>query len=237
MTQEVLKALVVDDERLARARMKKLLSAHRQLKVVGEASDIIEAEGAIEAYAPDVVFLDIQMPGGSGFDLLLKRRIDAHVVFVTAFDQHAIEAFNVGAVDYLLKPVDPARLTLCVERLVGKSEPVDDRVALREGNELRLVRINDIALISAEGDYCVVRTIDGTSVRHKRSLAEWERRLGEAFFRSHRSILVALQHLERLERAEGSTSQVRLRGVPDAVPVSRARVQHLREILERTELS
>jgi len=104
---ETRKAILVDDERLARSSLRALLEEHPQVQIVGEAANARQAKEAIEAQHPDVVFLDIQMPGGSGFDLLEQLDAPPAVIFVTAFDQYAIRAFEVNAVDYLLKPVDP----------------------------------------------------------------------------------------------------------------------------------
>ena len=110
--KKLLKALIVDDERLARNDIKSLLAEYENIKIVGEAEDVPSAIKAIAALKPDVVFLDIQMPGSSGFDLLEQIDISGHVIFITAFDEHAIRAFEVNALDYLLKPVNPERLSI-----------------------------------------------------------------------------------------------------------------------------
>jgi two-component system LytT family response regulator len=231
-------ALIVDDERLARARLKKLLEAHAtELAVVAEADSVDAAEAALAAHAPDVLFLDVAMPGGSGFDLLARRRVAAAVVFVTAFDEHAIRAFEVGAVDYLLKPVEPERLAASVARLRARARdggPPPDRVCLShgDGGALRLVDVADIILVRAERDYTEIVLRDGSTFLQKMPLTRWETRLGAAFVRVHRGALVSVAAVERVERvADGSTSRLFLRGYAHAVTVSRAHAAHLKEVL------
>jgi two-component system LytT family response regulator len=109
-----MKVLIIDDERLARLELRRLLAAHPALQVVGEAANAIDGRGAIEELAPDLVFLDIQMPGGSGFDLLASLDDPPPVIFTTAFDEYALRAFEVSALDYLLKPIEPPRLAHAV---------------------------------------------------------------------------------------------------------------------------
>ncbi|NQX92871.1 MAG: response regulator transcription factor, partial [Flavobacteriales bacterium] len=119
-----MKALIVDDERLARKDLIQLLENHPKIEIVGEAQDAIEAEEKIKELQPDVIFLDIQMPGKSGFDLLEHLQFPPQVIFVTAHDEHAVKAFEVSALDYLMKPVEPKRLEESVEKLLSRWEPV-----------------------------------------------------------------------------------------------------------------
>ena len=117
--KEAIRALVVDDERLARQELRRLLAAHPEVRVVGEAAGVDEAARLIERQQPDVVFLDVQLPGETGFDLFERAAVSARVVFVTAHDAHALRAFDVNALDYLLKPVAPERLAETVAREAG----------------------------------------------------------------------------------------------------------------------
>ncbi len=228
-----MRTLLIDDERLARVRLRSLLSTHPDFEVVGEADSIASALEAIDELKPELLFLDISMPGGSGFELFARRRVEAAVVFVTAFDAHAIRAFEVGAVDYLLKPIEPERFEACLERLRSRPRPADerDRLALSDGRAMRLVEVGEIAMIGALGDYSEVLLRDGQRLVQKHTLAFWEERVGQALFRVHRSALVALDAIERVERAEGSASKLFLHGEQREVPVSRSRVSALKAAL------
>lgn len=223
-----MRALLVDDERLARARLAKLLEAHPGVTVVAEADSVAAAEAAIAAHAPDLVFLDISMPGGSGFELFSRTPLAAHVVFVTAFDQHAIRAFEVGAIDYLLKPIEPARLADSIERVRGRA-PATDRICLTGGGAVRVVPVADVLLVRADGDYSELLLRDGSRIVQKETLTRWEQRLGRGFLRVHRDALVSLAEVDRVERdPDGSTYRVRLRGHPEVIPVSRSRAALLK---------
>jgi two-component system, LytTR family, response regulator len=229
-----MKALVVDDERLARARLLKLLQAHPQIVIVAEADSVDAAEAAVVAHAPEVIFLDIAMPGGSGFDLLARQRVEASVVFVTAYEEHALRAFEVNALDYLLKPVEPERLAATIARLGQRVAPGAGRICLSDGGRTRVVALTDILIVKAERDYTELRLKDGSSVLVKIPIARWEARLGSAFVRVHRSALVQVAEVARLDRAgAGSTSVAFLRGHSPPVPVSRSHAARVREALNR----
>ncbi len=223
-----MRVLLVDDERLARARMRKLLRAHEHIEVVAEADSVDRAHAAILAHAPELVFLDISMPGESGFELLTRMRVDAHIIFVTAHDQHAISAFEVGAIDYLLKPVEAHRLAQAIERVRSRTTPPTDRLQLKQGRRVLLVRTGDILMVRAKGDYSEFLLRDGSRVEQHHPLGHWEKRLGNGFFRVHRSTIVSLVDVERVERAAGSSSQLYLRHLEEAIPVSRSRVKALK---------
>jgi two-component system, LytTR family, response regulator len=217
-----MRALVVDDERLARARLRKLLEAHPEVIVVAEADSVASARAAIEVHAPDLIFLDIAMPGATGFDLLAEVHVDANVVFVTAYDEHAIRAFEVGAVDYLLKPIDPARLADSVHRVRTRPLPAPDRICVAGGGTVRVLALADVIMIRAHGDYSELVLRDGSTVIQKQPLGSWERRLGAGFMRVHRNALVSLADVERVERADGSNHRLHLRGVAEPITVSRS---------------
>jgi two-component system LytT family response regulator len=225
------KALLVDDERLARARLRTLLGEHPEVTIVGEADSVATAQAAIATHSPDVIFLDIEMPGGSGFDLLARMRVEANVVFVTAYDEHALRAFEVDAVDYLLKPIEPARLAEAIHRLQTRPPPSPDRVSVMTGGAMRVLAVADIILVRAERDYSELVLRDGTTLVQKLPLSRWEERLGAAFTRVHRANLVSVGDIVRVERSRTSTFRLFLRDYPHAVPVSRARAAALKAVL------
>jgi two-component system LytT family response regulator len=218
------KAVIVDDERLARARLRKLLEPHADVAVVAEADSVATARAAIEAHRPDVVFLDITMPGSSGFDLLDQMIVDATVVFVTAHDDQAIRAFEVGAVDYLLKPIDPARLATTLDRIRPRTQPQRaSQISITVDKAVRVVPLADIVVVRADGDYSELVLRDGTAITQKQSLAAWEQRLGAAFMRVHRNTLVSLADVERVERADDTSAyRLYLRGHAEPIAVSRS---------------
>ncbi len=218
---ERMTALIVDDERLARQELRALLAAHPEIRVVGEAASVDEAVTLLEREHPEVIFLDIQMPGESGFDLFARAPVSAKVVFVTAHDAHALRAFDVNALDYLLKPVAPARLAESIGRLRdGPPSPLPERrfeigdfVFLPIDGRSRFLRINQIVSVSAAGDATQVLTADGGGGRVPRTLKAWEERLPEKqFIRIHREAIVNLQHVERIEEWSHESFHVHLRG-------------------------
>jgi two-component system, LytTR family, response regulator len=149
-----MKALVIDDERLARLELRRLLAAHPAVEIAGEARDGEEALAMIAKLEPDVIFLDIQMPGMSGFDLLERLEDLPQVIFTTAYDEYALKAFEVNALDYLLKPVAPARLAAALARVRPRTEPARlEQVFVRDGDRCWIVRLPDIFLLESEGNY------------------------------------------------------------------------------------
>ena len=234
-------AVIVDDERLARRELRTLLEdAHaEQVQIVGEAAGVAEAARIVNATDADVVFLDIQLAGETGMDLLPLLDADVDVVFVTAYDAHALRAFEVNALDYLLKPVAPARLALTVARLATANPPAappeqasyDDRLLLRLGHARRFVRVRDIVAIEADGDGSTLRLFPELARNPSpRSLREWERRLPDRqFVRIHRSTIVNLEFVERLEPWSHASHHVHLRGVPEPLTMSRRYGTRLRD--------
>jgi two-component system, LytTR family, response regulator len=227
----IFKALIVDDERLARRELISLLSEFECIQVVGEAEDVPSAAQAIAGHSPDVIFLDIQMPGQSGFDLVEIIPPAIRVVFVTAYDEFAIRAFEVNALDYLLKPVHPDRLRLAIKRLSDESNPhdkpaprlaYDDRLYLLLNTQYRFLRIDSIVSISAAGDYSEVTTTDGRKWLASKSLREWDARLPERqFCRIRRSVIVNLDFIDHLEEWKYHSFRVFMRGVAEPFILSR----------------
>ncbi len=234
-------AVIVDDERLARRELRTLLEeAHvGQVHVVGEAGTVGDAARLVHATGADVVFLDIQLAGETGMDLIPLLDADVDVVFVTAYDEHALRAFEVNALDYLLKPVAPERLAVTVNRLVAAQPPAptretvkyEDRLFLRFGEERAFVRVRDIAAIEAEGDGSTLLLAPQLARKPSaKSLREWEQRLPDRqFVRIHRSTIVNLEYVERLEPWPQGGQRVYLRGLREPLTMSRRFGARLRE--------
>jgi two-component system LytT family response regulator len=181
-----LTAIIVDDERLARSELRLLLADFAEISIVGEAANLTEAVDLIQANKPDVVFLDVQLSSENGFDLLEKVEKDFKLIFVTAFDDFAIRAFEINAIDYLLKPVNPERLAKTLERLFDTEKKpeatrrkleYEDRLFIEIGERSRFLKISSIKCICADGDYSKVITEDGKKHFITKSLREWEDRL------------------------------------------------------------
>jgi two-component system, LytTR family, response regulator len=236
----VLRAIIVDDERLARRELIRLLAAHPVIAVAGEAESVDDAVALIATVDPDVVFLDIQMPRRSGFELLDAADVRGRIVFVTAHDVHAIRAFEVNALDYLLKPVHPERLALTVQRVVDAVAPApattrlepDDHMFLTEGRAARFARVRSIACIRGADDYAEIVLADGKRLLSPRPLREWEDRLPDKLFvRVHRTAIANLELIERVERAGEDSYRLILRGVGEPVPLSRRHAARLKSLI------
>ena len=240
VTAQRRQAVIVDDERLARRELRTLLEAHAgQVHVVGETGAVSDAARLVRATGADLVFLDIQLAGETGMDLIPLLDADVDVVFVTAYDEHALRAFEVNALDYLLKPVAPERLAVTVSRLAAAQPPAparatvsyDDRLFLRLGQERAFVRVRDIAAIEADGDSSTLLLAPQFARKPSaKSLREWERRLPETqFVRIHRSTIVNLEYVERLEPGQQASQRVYLRGSKEPVTMSRRYGARLRD--------
>jgi two-component system LytT family response regulator len=224
-------AVIVDDERLARRDLAEMLSEFTQISIAGEADSVGSAISLIEQTDPDLIFLDIQMPGDSGFGLLEKINTRARVIFVTAFDDFAIRAFEVNALDYLLKPVSPARLKTAIDRLSDDKEPSasirakldrDDRLFILFGNHFKMIRVDAIVYIAASGDYSEVHLSDGSRGLTSKTMIEWEERLPEKMFsRIHRSTIINLESVDKTEEWFNGTFRVYLKGTPEPFIMSR----------------
>jgi two-component system LytT family response regulator/two-component system response regulator LytT len=259
-----LRAVLVDDEQLARDELGFLLGQLGGVDVIGQAGDGLEAISTIDRLRPDVVFLDVQMPGLSGFQVarrILDRQLPTHIVFVTAYDQHAIEAFEVNAVDYLLKPVDPVRLELAVERaqrrvasarsldqggggatnqqiekifdLVAERQHRRDRLAIKVGERFVLVQSEDIIYASLAEEAITVVTSQLVGTSNYRTLDDLHERLDpNVFWRVHRSHLV---NMNKIREIVPWFRNYILRMKDDKsteIPVSRAHTRRIREYLE-----
>ena len=232
------KAVIIDDEVNARKDLRTLLAAHPEVSVAGEAATFDEARALLRRGEYDLVFLDVQLVGGSGFDLVPDIRTDARIIFVTAYDQFALRAFEVNALDFLQKPVRTARLAESLRRagpVAAAKQPVlraDDVVQVKTGpGAVRFVRVDAILLISSQDNYSDVRLIGGEHFLVRQTLASWEDRLPAAqFLRVHRQTIVNISRVEGVTPVDDETSMLRLTGVADPV---RARRQHVPELQTR----
>lgn len=227
---ERLKALIIDDERLARKELRSLLAEHRAIEIVGEAESVAQAANLIEIEQPNIIFLDIQLAGETGFDLLERVSGNFKTIFVTAFDAYAIRAFEVNALDYLLKPVNPERLKQTIEKLLGEENPsndfrplsFDDRLLVELGERSIFLKINRISHILSSGDYTEVFTGEGRKFLVEKPLREWEARLPENHFaRIHRNCIVNLECVERVETWFNRSYQIYLQNCQEPFAVSR----------------
>jgi two-component system LytT family response regulator len=231
-----MKALLIDDERLARVELRRLLASHPEIEIVGEARDATEALDLIRRVAPDLLFLDIQMPGKTGFDLLESLEELPQVIFTTAYDEYAIKAFEVNALDYLMKPIAPARLASALAKLRPRSPHAcrDERrlqqVFVRDGDRCWIVPVPDIFLLESEGNYTRLYFGGDRPLIH-RSLNALEEQLDpEIFFRAGRRYIVNLTWIDKVDLAVAGGLVVTLRG-GRTVEMSRRQSDRLRGIL------
>jgi two-component system LytT family response regulator len=232
-----MRALIIDDERLARTELRRLLAAHPSVQVMGEAANAPEARAAIEELAPDLIFLDVQMPGESGFDLLNSLDAVPAVIFTTAFEQYALRAFDVSALDYLLKPVDPLRLAQALQKL-GRPAPAptaaekpaapEGKVFIKDGERCWFVALEQIMLFESEGNYTRVY-FDRNQPLLARSLNQLEARLDpERFLRASRRQIVNLDFVANIAPGPAGAMVLTLKdGL--RVPMSRRRAAEFRQ--------
>ncbi len=249
------RCVVVDDEKPARDRVKRLLDAHSDFELAGEAADAEAAVRLIDETRPDLCFLDVQMPEGTGFDVLQRVGHVPHVIFVTAYDRYAVPAFEVRSIDYLLKPVGRERFALALDRareridgagsarrILGELDalrrsagerpagaaPRPDRLSVRSGSGIRLLDPDEIVWFEADDALVFARTAGGRFLVD-RTLSELERQLAGRFFRAHRSRLVNLGRIAEIRPADAGTYTIVCPGA-GTVPLSRRRARRLREI-------
>ena len=249
------RCVVIDDEQPARERVKRLLAAHPDFELAGEAADAEAAVRLLEEVRPDLCFLDVQMPAGTGFDVLQRVRHVPHVIFVTAYDRYAVPAFEVRSIDYLLKPVGRERFAQALERareridgagsarrildeldalrrMVGAgpraAAPRPGRISARSGARVLLLDPDEIVWFEADDALVFARTAAGRFLV-ERTLSELERQLEGRFFRAHRSRLVNLGRIAEIRPADAGAYTIVCPGA-GTVPLSRRRARQLREI-------
>lgn len=240
-----MKAVIIDDEAPARAALRGLLRSHPEIILAGEADTMELAARRLGVADYDIVFLDVQLRGGTGFDLLPLVRPEARVVFVTAFDQFAARAFEVNAIDYLIKPVRPERLADAIRRLGGpppdsvnpfpsaRTLVLDDLVYLKTGNGTsRFVALADIAAIVSNENYSETQLGDGTRLFVRRTMKAWEDALPATHFvRVHRTTIVNLARYRGSDRQSYETTLLHLDGLAEPVKASFRYLPELRERL------
>lgn len=215
MSDKFTKCIIIEDERLARVELKRLLTDYKELQLVGEASNEAEAIDLIDRFQPDLIFLDIQLPGTTGFDLLEKLDSIPKVIFTTAFDEYAIKAFEYNALDYLLKPIDPSRLQSAIQKLgiveafqTETEKPThsnqkflteNDQVFVKDGDRCWFVKLCDIRLFESDGNYVRLYFYNEKPLILK-TLNELESRLDpEKYFRANRKHIINLNFVADLK--------------------------------------
>jgi two-component system, LytTR family, response regulator len=236
-----MKALIIDDERLARKELVKLLEEHPSIEIVGEAMNADEAEQMINELNPDLLFLDIQMPGRTGFQLLESLELAPLVVFTTAYDEFALKGFEVNALDYLLKPIQAERLSEAVQKIMekeraktgraaGKKLGLEDQVFVKDGERCWFVNLANIRFFESDGNYIKVYFDANRPMIHK-SLNALDDRLDErAFFRASRKHIINLSWVEAIEPWFNGGLMVKLRG-GDKVEVSRRQAAKFKDMM------
>lgn len=240
-------ALLIEDEIAARADLRAKLAAHPGVQIVGEVATVRQARERLAGADYDLVFLDVQLIGGDGFSLVPDVRPQARIIFTTAYDTFAVRAFEVNALDYLLKPIVATRLATAMRRLAEPAPEHDERasaapaggvlqfsdtVYLRDGLRARFAPVSQIAVIVAQDNYCHVQLADGSSVLMRKSLKAWEDTLPVAqFMRVHRTQIVNLTLVQRYERDRDEHTRLHVVGAAEPVAASRERWNDLRRRL------
>lgn len=231
-----MRAIIIDDERLARKELATLLEKHKQIEVVGEAANVDEALTQIDEHNPGLIFLDIQMPGKTGFDLLEELDRVPQVIFTTAYDEFALNAFDVNALDYLLKPIQPERLDEALKKVdfTADIQPSkerlskDSRVFVKDGDKCWFVKLETVRYFESDGNYIKVYFDTFRPMIHK-SLNALDERLDERhFFRASRKHIINLEWVEKIDTWFNGGLLVELRG-GDKIEVSRRQAARFRE--------
>ncbi|WP_206106565.1 LytR/AlgR family response regulator transcription factor [Ilyomonas limi] len=238
-----IKAIIIDDERLARNELKKLLHDHADVEVIDEAANVDEGVEKIELQNPDLIFLDIQMPGKTGFQLLEELERAPHVVFTTAYDEYALKAFEVNALDYLLKPVEPKRLADAIHKVqyeinkeaagnnLNRGPLTDlDQVFVKDGERCWFVKLGEIRLFESVGNYAKVFFANNKPLILKSLNALEERLDPRTFFRANRKHIINLRWIEKIEPYFNGGLLVELKG-GEKIEVSRRQTVKFKEMM------
>ncbi len=233
-----MKAIIVDDERLARNELKSLLAEFPEVEIVEECDSAQSAIVAVDKLKPDVVFLDIHMPGKDGFGVLEELDYMPHVVFITAYDEYAIKAFDVNALDYLLKPIENDRLKAAIEKVKAELvEPVlesdklgmNNQVFVKDGDRCWFVNLSDVPMFESEGNYVRVYFDDNKPLILK-SLNNLANKLDEnVFFRANRKFIINLNWIDSIENWFNGGLMVKLKN-GEQVEISRRQASKLKEM-------
>ncbi|MYM36514.1 response regulator [Duganella sp. FT94W] len=228
-----MRALLIDDERLARAELRRLLAAHPEVEIIGEAVNAADGVQQILALKPDLIFLDVQMPGGSGFDMLAALDEAPEVIFTTAFDQYALQAFEVNALDYLQKPIQAARMAAALQRCAMRqhaaASAAPKKLFIKDGERCWFVALQNIRLFESEGNYARVHFGQYQPLM-LRSLNQLEEKLDpQHFFRASRRHIVNLSFIEQARANESGGLDLTLRDSLQ-VEVSRRRASQFKAL-------
>ncbi|UAY52515.1 LytR/AlgR family response regulator transcription factor [Ferruginibacter albus] len=235
------KAIIIDDERLARNELKKLLLDFPEVEVIDEATNATEGFEKIEKHNPNLIFLDIQMPGKTGFDMLMELERAPHVIFTTAYDEYALKAFEVNALDYLMKPIEPRRLADALQKLQQVEEKENgvfnrgilnenDQVFVKDGERCWFVKLAEVRMFESVGNYAKV-FFAGNKPLILKSLNALEERLDEKiFFRANRKHIVNLRMIEKIEPYFNGGLLLDLQG-GEKVEVSRRQAVKFKEMM------
>lgn len=238
-----MKALVIDDERLARKELISLLSNYPKIEIVGEAINADDAQEKIASLKPELLFLDIQMPGRNGFELLESLEIVPKVIFTTAYDEYALKAFEVNALDYLLKPIRKERLDECIQKIVDEESIVNtqvqngeyklglhDQVFVKDGDKCWFVKLADVRLFESDGNYIKVYFSTFKPMIHK-SLNALDKKLDDrSFFRASRKHIINLSWVESIESWFNGGLLVKMKG-GEKVEVSRRQASKFKDMM------
>ncbi len=236
-----LKAIIVDEERLARVNLRRLLEPFPEIEIAGEARSCASALELINLHNPQLIFLDIQLHGETGFDLLELIDNSIKIIFVTAYDEYAIRAFEMNAVDYLSKPVNPERLRVAIERVKNrennqksetKSYEYSDSIFVPSNNYAsRFIKISSITFIEPVGNYSKIVTIEGKHCLVLKTLKQWQEELPDKYFvRIHRSSIVNKEHIDHIEKDLKTHHRAYLKNIPEPFEVSRRYAKKLRAL-------
>lgn len=233
------RTLIVDDERLARTKLTGILGKFENFVIVGEADDVPSAKKQIEALKPDLIFLDIQMPRETGFDLLEQIDFEGIIVFVTAYDEYALRAFEVNALDYLLKPVKEEMVEKLIAKLQKKSPKKEeqytkleytDRLFVSNDKQMKFIDIRSIIMIQSVGNYSKLFFENGEKIMVYKPMKEWDARLPQnKFCRIHRTSIVNIDFIEKIDRWFNYSYRVFLTGIDEPLRMSKSYSSVLRE--------
>lgn len=236
-----MRTIIVDDEPLARSRLKRLLSQHKNIELIGEATNAKEALAKSEQLKPDLVILDIEMPGDNGLivaEALNKLKIPPAIIFITAHAEHALNAYSVGPTDYILKPVDPIRLATALDRLgthtrahLERNEEMNPWIHFQIGNNNKRIRFKNILYFMAEDKVVKMVTDDGEAIVDY-TLKQLEEKFQSLVIRTHRSILINSQRIEGIKKNHYGKASLLLKNFNQELPISRRHLSHLKELIK-----
>lgn len=233
-----LTALIIDDERLARIILRRELEIFPMIEVIGEAIGVNSAVNCIKELNPDIIFLDIKLADGNGFDIFDKIDYKGKIIFVTAYNEYACRAFEINALDYLLKPLSKERLKSVINRVFSDDQGqystehlkvrYDDRIMIEQKSNFHFIKVEDLVFIKANREYTTLFVNGGKEYLLLKSITDWQKRLPEEHFaRIHRNSIINFNYIERSERI-GNTAILFLRNIAEPVTVSKRHYKMLK---------